>query len=152
MINPRQTLDAVQAILIADADILSYLQLTGASAVEKAQGIIKRSLYTDLASGKSRLCIYYVPSHKTGNPLTFEDVLEIDVHVPVSRDMYAYDILQRAFKLLDERQRIAANLTPAIAYHLFRWDGMLGDLPTAQNYFCAGARFNCFITTKNPTA
>jgi len=152
MINPKDVLNAVQALFINDATMLSYLQLSTATTVEKAQGIIKRSLYADLANSKSRLCIYSVPSRKTGNELTTENVLEIDCHVPVSRDMYAYDVLQRAFLLLDERQRRLKNLDPTIAYHLFRWDGMLGDLPTAQNYFCAGARFCCIATTRNPAS
>ncbi len=150
MINPKDVLNAVQAILIADATMLGYLQLTGKTPVEKAQGIIKRSFYTDLASGKSRLCIYFRPSRKTSNSLTMEDILEIDVHVPVSRDMYALDALQRAFLLLDERERERAGLNPTIAHHLFRWDGQTGGLATAQNYYCAGARFSTIVTTRNP--
>jgi hypothetical protein len=130
--------------------MLGYLQLTGKTAIEKAQGIIKRATYSDLANSKSRLCIYFRPSRKTGNPLTMEDVLEIDVHVPVSYDYAAYDALQRAFLLLDERERRRTGLVPEIAYHLFRWDGQLGDLLTATNYFCAGARFSAIVTMRNP--
>lgn len=150
MINPKDVLNAVQRMFIEDATMLGYLQLTTATTVEKAQGIIKRSFFTDLANSKSRLCIFHTPSRRTGNAFTTENILEINCHVPVSRDMYAYDVLQRAFLLLDERQRRMANLTPEIAYHLFRWDGMLGDLPTALNYFCAGARFSFISTMKNP--
>jgi len=150
VINPRAVLDAIQAIFITDDTMLAYLQLTGKPIAEKAQGIIKRSFFTDLAASKSRCCIYFRPSRKTSNSLTMEDVLEIDVHVPVSRDLYAYDALQRAFSLLDERERRRKGLDPVIAYHLLRWDGQLGDLVTAQNYFCAGARFSCVVTTRNP--
>lgn len=141
MINPKDTLNAIQAAFIADAAMLDALQLTGKTAVEKAQGIIKRSFYTDLASGKSRLCIYFRPSRYAANQLAVEDVLQIDCHVPVSRDMYAYDALRRVFELTHEKK---------LGNHAFYWDGMLGDLPTAQNYFCAGARLKCYATTKNP--
>lgn len=140
MINPRQVLDAVQALFINDATMLSHLQLTGKTTAEKAQGIIKRSLYADLAGGKSRLCIFFTPSRRTNNEFVKQDVLEIDCHVPVSRDMYAYDALQRAFLLLHGK---------TLANHIFYLDGTLGDLPTAQNYFCVGSRFYCYVTTKN---
>ena len=149
MINPKDTLRAVQVIFINDATMLGYLQLTGKTAAEKAQCIVTRSFITDLAASKSRLCIYFRPSRKTSNELTMEDVLQIDVHVPVSRDVYAHDALQRAFLLLDERERRKAGLKPEIAYHLFRWDGQLGDLATATNYYCAGARFSAIVTMKN---
>ena len=133
-------LDVVQEVFIADATILSYLQLSNASAIERAQGIIKRSFYTGLAGGKSRLCIFLTPTRRNNNQFIKEDVLEINCHVPVSRDMFALDVLQRAFLLLHER---------TLANHILYLDGTLGELPTAENYYCAGSRFYFYSTTKN---
>jgi hypothetical protein len=141
LIDQAAILNAVQAAMIADATILSCLQLTGATAVDKAQGIIKRSQYNDLASSKSRMCIYFRPSRPNyRNQMTVESLMEIDVHVPVTRDMYAYDALKRAHELLHDK---------VFANHMIYFEGELGDLITAPNYFCAGMRFGFFATTKN---
>lgn len=141
MIDQKAILNAVQAAMINDTTILACLQLSTASIVEKAQGIIKRSQYNDLANTKSRMCIYFKPSRPNyRNQMTIESVLEIDVHVPVSRDMFAYDALKRAHELLHDK---------VFAHHRLYLDGQLGDLPTATGYFCAGARFSFFATTEN---
>lgn len=141
MIDQKAILNAVQAAMIGDAIILSCLDLTGATPVAKAQQIIKRSYYNDLANAKSRICIYFRPSRSnTRNQMTIESVLEIDVHVPLSRDMFAYDTIKRAHEMLHDK---------VFAYHRLRLDGQLGELPTATGYFCAGARFSFFATTQN---
>lgn len=141
MIDPKAALNAVQALFINDAKILDALQLTDATIVEKAQSIIKRSKYDDLANNKSRVCIYFRPSRKTRNQMVVEEVLQIDCHVPVARDMYAYDVIKRANELLHDKK---------IGNRIFYYDGELGDLPTAPGYFCAGIRFTFHATTKNP--
>lgn len=141
MIDQKAILNTVQAAMIGDATILSHLQLATATTVEKAQGIIKRAQYNDLASGKSRMCIYFRPSRSNyRNQMTIESVLEIDVHVPLSRDMFAYDAMKRAHEILHDK---------VFAYHRLYLDGQLGDIPTATGYFCVGARFSFFATTQN---
>lgn len=141
LIDQKAILNAVQAAMIGDATILAYLDLTGATTVAKAQQIIKRSQYNDLANTKSRMCIYFKPSRSNyRNLMTIESVLEIDVHVPLSRDMFAYDTIKRAHEILHDK---------VFASHRLYLDGQLGELPTATGYFCAGARFSFFATTEN---
>ena len=141
MINHSAVLNALQAACIADATILSKLGLTGATAIVKAQGIIKTSQYQDLAGGKARLCIFTLPARTTGSSLIMEDIIEIDCHVPAGgNSMYAYDVQDRLFTLLHEK---------VFAYHRFYYLGTLGELPTADNYVCVGARFRFYPTTKN---
>jgi hypothetical protein len=141
LIDQKAILNAVQAAMIGDATILSHLQLTGATPLAKAQQIIKRSQYNDLANAKSRMCIYFKPSRSNyRNLMTIESVMEIDVHVPISRDMYAYDTIKRAHEMLHDK---------VFAHHRIYLDSQLGELPTATGYFCAGARFSFSATTKN---
>lgn len=141
LIDPEATLNAVQKLFIEDAEIINHLDLTDATIIEKAKSIIKRSQYNDLADSKSRLCIYFRPSRRMRNQIATEEVLQIDCHVPVSRDYYAYRVIKRVNKLLHNQ---------VVGGRKFYYDAELGDLPTAQNYFCVGIRFNFHATVINP--
>lgn len=142
LIDSRTALDVVQKLLIEDSDIITALQLDNATTVEKAQAIIKRRIVEgELADNKSRVCIYFRPSRGTRNRLVTEEVLQIDAHVPVTRDMYAYDVVKRVNKLLHDKE---------IGGRRYYYDGELGDLPTASGYFCAGIRFTFVATVINP--
>lgn len=141
MIDPEATLNAVQRLMIEDPEIINHMNLTNATIIEKAKSIIKRSQYNDIANSNSRLCIYIRPSRRVRNQICTEGVLQIDCHVPVSRDMYAYKIIKRVNKLLHNQ---------VVGGRKIYYDGELGDLPTALNYFCVGIRFNFHATVINP--
>lgn len=142
LIDSRSDLNAVQKLLIEDTEILTSLQLSSATVAEKAQAIIKRRVVEgELADNKSRVCISFRPSRNTRNQIVAEEVLQIEVHVPVARDMYAYDVIKRTNKLLHKHD---------IGSRRYYYEGELGDLYTAPGYFCAGIRFSFVATVVNP--
>ena len=132
MFNPSSDLTAVQGKFIADATILSLLSLTGKTQVEIAKKIIKRSKWDDLVTNERRLCTYFRPSRKLSNQKFNEEVLEIDCHVPVANDYIAYQVQERIFLLLNEKQ---------VNNRYLYFDGQLGELPTMSGFFCVGSRY-----------
>lgn len=115
-----------------DVELLTTLGLNGATEIEKAKHIIKRSVYTDLASNEKRLCIYFRPSRKALNPLYSEEVLQIDCHVPALQDYLAYRAQKRIRELLHEYDPSG---------RIFYFDGQLGELPSMPGFVCVGSRY-----------
>lgn len=114
---------------------MKLLDLTGKTNAEIAKKVIKRSQWSDLVSSDKRLCVYPLPSRPTGNEILFEEMIEIDCHVPVMEDFKARQVIGRVVTLL-KGERINGR------YLTFR--GQLGELPTATGFYCHGIRFGYF--------
>jgi len=125
-------LAVAQSLFMNDAVILDLLGLTDATMLERAKHIIKRSRWNDLAGSEKRLCIYFRPSRMIPNQLVMEEVLQIDCHVPVVQDYIAYRVQKRVREILH-----GFNYNGRTFY----FDGMLGELPTMQDFFCVGSRY-----------
>lgn len=132
MFNPSIDLTAIQNIFKNDSEILNLLSLTGASQVDILKKIIRESKWNDLVDSERRLCIYFVPSRKTNNESFNTGVLEIDCHVPAGEGFFAYEVLERVYKLLHKQK-----INNRYLYH----DGLLGELSTADGFFCCGSRY-----------
>lgn len=114
---------------------MALLDLTGKSNAEIAKKIIKRNKWDDLLSSDKRLCAYPLPSRPTGSEILFEEIIEIDCHVPAVEDFKARQIIGRVVDLL-KGERINGR------YLTFR--GQLGELPTTTGFYCYGVRFGYF--------
>jgi len=128
-------LNRIQKKLIDDKEIMKLLDLTGKTNAEIAKKVIKRSQWSDLVSSDKRLCVYPLPSRPTGNEILFEEMIEIDCHVPVMEDFKARQVIGKVVTLL-KGERINGR------YLTFR--GQLGELPTATGFYCHGIRFGYF--------
>lgn len=137
MFNPSKDLTEVQKILINDSKILELMGLTNATPIEKAKRIIKRSKFSDLADNEIRLCIFFIPARKTRNIAVHEELIQIDVHVPYSYDYKAYDIQARIFELLQRKK---------VNKRYLEFEGQLGELSTADGFFCVGSRYQFYRT------
>lgn len=128
-------LNAIQRLLIADKEILKLLGLNGKSQIEIAETIIKKSQWNDLVGNSKRLCIYPRPSHSTRNDILFEEVIQIDCHVPSIQDFQARQIIGRVVTVLKNKSINGRYLNPK---------GIQGELATMQGFYCIGARFGYF--------
>jgi hypothetical protein len=132
MFSPYEDLSAVWVRLSADAELLSLMGLTGKSQVDIAKAIVKRNTVDGLVSDK-RLCVYFRPSRRSKlADVCTEEVLEIDCHCPNGQEATAQKVVARVNKLL-HRYEFGGKRT--------FYDGQLGDLPTAPNFYSAGIRF-----------
>lgn len=128
-------LNDIQKALIADKEILRLLDLTGKPPIEIAETIIKRSKWDDLAGNKKRLCIYPLPSRSTRNDILFEEVIEIDCHVPAIQDFQARQIIGRVIDVLK---------TKSINGRYLNFKGIQGEISTMTGFYCVGVRFGYF--------
>ena len=135
MFNPAKDLIAVQNALIADNELLQLMGLETANLSMKLQKIITESRWSDLANPETRLCIYFIPSRRMQNDIFTEDIIQVECHVPVSNGILAYRVMERVYKLLHKRQ---------IRCKRFYFYNQLGELPTADGFFCCGSRFNTY--------
>lgn len=133
--SPNSDLSAIWNIMKSDSTILSLLDLTGATSVNIAKRIIKRSQWSDLASSDKRLCAYFIPSRKTRNESFMEEFMEIDCHVPATEDYKAWQV-QEQIKLLLHKKKVNDR-------YLY-FDGQLGELPTMTGFFCCGSRYRFY--------
>ena len=132
LFNPSDDLNAIQKILINDEMILSLMDLTGKASKEKAERIIKRSQWSDLADSDKRLGIFFIPSRPTRNESFFKEAIQINCHVPAIQDHVAYKIQDRIKKILDEKK---------INNRYIYFNGQLGELPTMPGLFSCGSRY-----------
>lgn len=132
MFNPDKDLTDIHNLLTKDAELLSLMNLSSASAVDKAKRIIKESKWNDLVSNERRLCIYFRPSRSIRNDSFIEDVIQVDCHVPSGNGYHAYRIVARVQKLLNGHN---------VNCRYMNFIGQLGELSTADNFFCCGIRF-----------
>ncbi len=132
MFNPSRDLTVIQNILMADETILSLLNLTGATQLEKSKKIIRESRWNDLVGSERRLCFYFIPSRRTRNESFTGEVIEFDCHVPATYGFFAYQVNEQIYKLLHKKK---------INNRYLYFDGQLGELPTMPGFFCAGSRF-----------
>jgi len=154
--NPSADLNAIQSILISDTVLLELMGLTGQQLINKANNyikknpstplekaknlviahsIIKRKQWTDLADSNERLCVYFIPARRIRNESFFEEVLEIDCHVPATYDYKAWQIQERIFKLLHKKK---------VNNRYLYADPPLGELPTMSGFFCCGSRYKFY--------
>ena len=133
--SPETDKTALQSLFLADAELLTDLGLTSATAVEKAKHIIKRSTWTDLANNERRLCCYFRPSRRGAVSVVTNEVLQVDCHVPVALDYMADRAIARVQKLLYGK---------AINNRIYEFDGQLGELPSMTGFVCVGARFTFY--------
>lgn len=132
MFNPSADLTAIQNILKNDPGILNLLGLTGASQVDILKRVIRESKWNDLAGNERRLCIFFLPSRILRNESFNMELFQVDCHVPAGNGFFAYQVLERVYTLLN-RQKINKRYV----HHY----GQLGELPTADGFFCAGSRY-----------
>jgi len=132
LFNPSIDLMSVQNTLVADTSILSLMNLSSATNLEKFKRITRESKWSDLASNERRLCIYFLQSRPIPNRSFREEVLQIDCHVPAGSGFFAYQVMENVVKLLHEKK---------INKRYFELYGQLGELPTASGFFCCGSRF-----------
>ncbi|WP_024834156.1 hypothetical protein [Ruminiclostridium josui] len=135
MYNPSQDLTAVQAILKSDSTILALLDLFGATPVNIAKRIIKRSKWDDLVGSDKRLCVYFLPARRVRNESFFEEVMEIDCHVPATEDYKAWQTQEQIFKLLHKKK---------VNNRYLYAEPPLGELPTMSGFFCCGSRYRFY--------
>ena len=109
--------------------------LTGATALEIAKHIIKRSQWDDLTTNEKRLCIYFRPSRRARIDITTEEVMQIDCHVPAKQDYIAYRVQKQVRNLLHGFEFSGRRLY---------FDGQLGELPSMPGFFCAGSRYRFY--------
>lgn len=134
--DPENDLTQVWRLLSGDAAILEAFGLTGATPLEIAKHIIKRSQWDDLTTSEKRLCIYFRPSRSTRNEITTEEVLQIDCHVPAKQDYLAYRVQGRVRRILHNYETSGKR---------FLFDGQLGELPSMHGFICVGSRY-CFYS------
>ena len=118
-----------------DADLLAVLGLTGATPIVKAQQIIKRSQWDNLATNEKRLCLYFRPSRSARNRIVTNELLEVACHVPAKQDYLAYRAIARVEKLLYSQE---------FNNRIYEFEGQLGELPTMTGFVCVGARFSFY--------
>lgn len=128
-------LNAIQKILINNKEILALLDLTGATNTDIGKKIIKRSKWDDLVTNEKRVCIYSIPSRPTRNSILFEELIEIDCHVPSSLDYKARKIVGKVVDTLNNR---------SINGRYIYCKGNLGELSTADGFYCHGVRFSYY--------
>lgn len=128
-------LNSIQKMLIADKQIMTLLDLIGKSNAEIGKRIIKKSKWDDLATNEKRLCIYPLPSRSTRSDILFEEIIEVDCHVPAIQDHHARQIIGRIVSVLNNRR---------INGRYIKFKGALGELPTANGFYCYGVRFNYY--------
>lgn len=135
MYNFDADLNSIQKMLIADKQIMTLLDLIGKSNAEIGQRIIKRSRWDNLATNEKRLCIYPLPSRPTRSEILFEEIIEIDCHVPAIQDFQARQIIGRVIDILKTQRLNGRYLT---------FKGQIGELPTAAGFYCCGVRFGYY--------
>jgi hypothetical protein len=102
---------------------------------DKAERILKRSIYEGLAGSAKRLNLYFRPSRLTRNEIVTNEILQIDVHVPATQDYSAYRVQKRVRELLHKKQ---------VGTMLLHFDGQLGELPSMQGFVCVGSRYSFY--------
>lgn len=135
MYNPEADLTAIWKIVSKDVEVLTLLDLAFKTNVEISNRIIRRSRWNNLATNEKRLCIYPRPSRPTRNDILFEEIIEIDCHVPAIDDYKAMKVIGRVVDILNN-QRINGRY--------LQCEGSLGELPTMDGFYCYGVRFGYY--------
>ena len=154
MFNPGSDLTAIQRLLVDDEKLMTLMNLTGeemdlkineyirqnpgtdsevAKNIILSERILKRSDWDGLATNEKRLCIYFIPDRGLRNENFLQANYEIDIHVPNSQSMVAWDIQKRVKKLMHKKK---------INKRYVYFNGQLGELPTMTGFFCCGSRYN----------
>ena len=132
MFNPSKDLTVIQSKFIADAPLLTILNLVGKTPLEISKKIIRESRWNDLVSSERRLCLYFIPSRKTRNESFNGEVIQFDCHVPAGYGFYAYQIQEQIYQLLHKQK---------VNNRYMYFEGQLGELPTMPGFFCCGSRY-----------
>lgn len=144
--SPGTDKDAIHARIRGDPKILELMDLVDKPNEEIGKRIIKCCQWDDLTEPERRICIYFRPSRSGNTNLFTENVIQIDVHVPASIDVYADMIQERICQLLQYKYPDKRIGRFEVNHKVVQFDGQLGDLPTATDFVCVGSRF-CFYST-----
>lgn len=125
----------IQNILKADVTILSLLDLTGATPVNIAKRIIKRSQWNDLVGSDKRLSIYPLPARTTRSEVLFEQMIEIACHVPSSEDYKSRQVIAKVVNIMNSTR---------IKGRYLKVRGLPGELTTMPGFYCFGCRFGYY--------
>lgn len=128
-------INKIQKMIIADKEILTLLDLIDKPRAEIGSRIIKKSKWDDLVDAQKRLCIFFLPSRSTNNSILFNEIVEIDCHVPAIEDYKARKVIGRVMKILNNR---------TVNGRYLNIKGHLGELRTAQGFYCHGCRFGYY--------
>lgn len=128
-------LNTIQKILINNKEILALLDLSTATPADIAKKIIKRSKWNDLATSEKRICIYSVPARTTRIEYLFEEIIEIDCHVPATQDYKARQIIGKVVDALNNK---------SINGRYIKCKGQLGELSTLDSFYSHGVRFGYY--------
>ncbi len=137
LFDPTKLKDSIYDIIYNDDTIISLLDLTNKTDVEKAEHILKRNKWDELANDTKRLNIYHRPSSDTRNDILQRGIIQIDCHVPAKQDYIAENIIKRVKVLLHNK---------CIENHILKFAGQLGELPTMPGFYCFGCRFLFYYT------
>ena len=134
MYDPDGDLSAVWAKLANDSTLLTLLGWTTGKL--KTDFVWKSNKPPTSPGTTSKICLYFVPSRSSPNPLTSQEVIQIDVHSPSTKPQDGYKIQARIKALLHLK---------TVNDREFWWAGQLGDLTTATGYSCLGVRYRYAI-------
>ena len=120
---------------MADSQLLQLMGLETADLSTKLKKIITESRWRDLATPEVRLCVYFIPSRPMQNNIFTEDVIQIECRTPATQGILAYRVMERVYNLLHKKR---------INCRYIYFYNQLGELPTADGFFCCGSRFNLY--------
>lgn len=133
--NIDADLSAIHRMVVDNPEIIALLGLTGKPVSEVVRKIIKRSQWSDIITSDRRLCVYPLPSRPTRNEILFEEMFEIDCHVPAGEDFKARQVIGKVVDLLNNK---------SINGRYLKAKGVLGELPTVSGFYCIGVRFGFY--------
>lgn len=137
MFKPEDELNRIHEKIRSDDRILQEMGLKGADSVVIANQIIKRSKYEDMAGSQKRINIYFRPSRTSANHIISNEVLQVDCHVPAKEDFIAWRVISLIKENIHNYQ---------VGSRKYYFSGQLGEIQTMDGFFCAGCRFNFYIT------
>lgn len=133
--NIDSDINAIQKMIINNKEILALMDLSSATPADIAKKIIKRSKWNDLVTSEKRLCIYFVPARGTRIDYLFEEILEIDCHVPSTQDYKARQIIGKVVDTLNNK---------SINGRYMQAKPQPGELSTMDGFYCHGVRFGYY--------
>lgn len=135
--DPDKELQQIHFRITGDTEIVEMMGLKGAEMSEIASKITKRNEWIDLTGNDMRINIFFVPSRLTSNVIVINETVQVEVHVPATKEHIAYRITGRIKKLLHGYQ---------VGGRKYYFQGQLGDLGTMPGFVCVGSRYGYYAT------
>jgi hypothetical protein len=127
--DPYGDLTDVWKAIVADVEVQS---LMGWSAADAKAHVVKRRDPGALAENVKRITVFKPPSRRSRNVDMPEQLVEIDVYVPLAQSHVAQQAIGRVHALLHKRDVGQMRLI---------FDAHLPDMPTASGFYCEAVRF-----------